>query len=73
MHRIILAAQNGNAAVSLLSQVSAMFTSLSSIKSGTASAKTRKAEQRSCGNAKALAQSELKPDSSKELCSYLDF
>lgn len=43
MCRIIPAAQNGNAAVTLLSQVRAMFMSLSSIKSGTVSAKARKA------------------------------
>lgn len=72
MHRIIPAAQDGNAAVPLLSQAQAMFMSLSSAKSGTASAKARKAVQRPCGNAKALAQSEVKPDFSKELCSSLD-
>lgn len=72
MYRVTPAAQNGNTAVTLLSQAQAMFMSLSSIKSGTVSAKARKAVQRSCGNAKALAQSELKPDFSKELCSYVD-
>lgn len=72
MYRVTPAAQNSNTAVTLLSQAQAMFMSLSSIKSGTASAKARKVVQRSCGNAKALAQSELKPDFSKELCSYLD-